>query len=86
MPPLATTARAANCAEPAKMKAEAATAWSAEKPACRATTPKDIESTKPTTAYGMPSRTPRTNDSLTRRRLGDGYDASLRGTGERWTR
>jgi hypothetical protein len=50
VPPPATTARAANWAEPAKIKAEAATAWSAEKPACRATTPKDIESTNPTTA------------------------------------
>jgi membrane-associated phospholipid phosphatase len=63
------------------MSAEAATAWRAVKSACRATTPKDIESTKATTAYGIPSRTPRTNDSLTARRLGDGYD-----TPPRWYR
>ena len=50
VPPADTTASAANCAEPANTRAEAATAWIAEKPACLATTPNDIESTKPTVA------------------------------------
>ena len=50
VPPPTTTDSAANCAEPAKTNAEDATAWRAENPAWRATTPKDIDRTKPTVA------------------------------------
>ena len=50
VPPLASTASAANCAEPAKTIAAVTIACSAVKPACRASTPKDIDSTNPTTA------------------------------------
>ena len=50
VPPVASTASPANCAEPAKTTAAVTMAWAAENPACRASTPNDMESTKPTTA------------------------------------
>ena len=50
VPPAANTASAANWAEPANTNADAAIAWPGEKPAWRATTPNDRDSTKPTTA------------------------------------
>ena len=65
VPPLARTASPANCADPAKTIAAVRIAWSGENPACRASTPNDIDSTNPTTAYGMPSRIPATNDGCT---------------------
>ena len=40
-------------------------ACDAEKPACRASTPNERDSTNPTTAYGIPSRTPGQNESRT---------------------
>ena len=49
-PPAPTIARAANWAEPPKTSAESATAWNEVNPACTASTPKDIDSTKPTAA------------------------------------
>ena len=58
-----TTASAANWAEPAKTRAAVAMAWSGEKPASRASTPNDSESTNPTAAYGTPSRTPDLNEA-----------------------
>ena len=65
VPPLTRTARPANWADPAKTIAAVRIAWNAENPACRASTPNDIDSTNPTTAYGMPSRIPATKDCRT---------------------
>ena len=57
-------------------------AWSGENPACRASTPKDIDSTNPTTAYGMPSR-PGREGVLHGLNVGDGVDRESGGTSTR---
>ena len=49
-PPAPTIDSAANCAEPPKTSADAATACSGVNPVSTASTPKDMESTTPTEA------------------------------------
>ena len=83
VPPPASTASAANWADPPNTIAEVTTTCSVENPACRASTPDDSDSTKLTTAYGTPSRTPRVNDDrrvhARRRRSGNRRGSSMVG-------
>ena len=60
-PPKVITDSIANCAEPAKTITEVTMACTTLKPACRARTPKERLSRKPTTANGTPKRRPRRN-------------------------
>src|SRR3954447_7475884 len=62
-PPAAMIWIAANWAEPAKTIADMTIAAAAEKPASRASTPKDSESRKPAAANGTPARTPARHDA-----------------------
>src|SRR5688500_6983560 len=62
-PPPARIATAANWAEPANTTADITIAASTGKPASRASTPTDVDSSAPTAAYVIAARKPALNDA-----------------------